>query len=237
MYFNMSPWQMMRRMQEDMDQVFGQLFGGSGGPPATAGQQTGMQIWSPSVDISENDREWTIEAELPGVKEEDIQVTVQDQQLVLRAEMRQEEGSPSGQAQQSPALNGERPDGGGGAPGPANSQTQGSPTQQGQAPQGQSQQRRYFHRERRYGFFERVFPLPQNADEEHIRCEFRNGVLTLHIPKEQNVPPQGRRIPIMSGAQGQSSSGNERMENRGPAMAGAKGGEAATAEQKEQVDG
>lgn len=239
MFFNMSPWQMMRRMQEDMDQVFGQLFGSSGGPLAAAGQQTGLQVWSPSVDMSENDKEWTIEAELPGVREEDVQITVQDHHLILRAEMRQEEEAPAGQGQESQTQGGQRQSGQAqGGQAQAN-QAQGSQTQGGQQQgggreaagpvPGQAPQRRYFHRERRYGYFERVFPLPENADEDQIRCEFRNGVLTVHIPKAQPAQQQGRRIPVVAGAQPER--GNGRTENKETAMAGAKGGEAGTAEQ------
>lgn len=45
MFFNVSPWQMMRRIQEDMDRLFGQFLGspaGPGGQLATAGQQAGI---------------------------------------------------------------------------------------------------------------------------------------------------------------------------------------------------
>jgi hypothetical protein len=62
-----------------------------------------------------------------------------------------------------------------------------------------------------------VLPLPENADEENVRCEFRNGVLTVRLPKLEQMPTRGRRIPI--------AEGSER------ATAGAKGGEASTMEQ------
>src|SRR4051794_17142287 len=88
-FFTASPWQAMRRMQEDMDRIFGQFFGqqgGIGGALAQAGQQ-----WAPNVDISQTDREWLIEADLPGVRRDDIDIQVQNHYLVLRAEMRQDE--------------------------------------------------------------------------------------------------------------------------------------------------
>src|SRR5688500_5957644 len=83
--FSANPWQTMRRMQEDMDRMFGQVVGGTG-----AGGARGLQQWQPSVDISQNDREWCIEAELPGVKKEDIDIQVRDNQVSLSAQLRQE---------------------------------------------------------------------------------------------------------------------------------------------------
>jgi HSP20 family protein len=50
-----------------------------------------------------------------------------------------------------------------------------------------------FHRvESCYGSFARSFSLPENVDAEKIRCESRDGVLTVHIPKRE---PQKKREP------------------------------------------
>ena len=177
-----------------MDRVFGQFLGGQ----ADTGTRTS---WAPNVDVSESDREWCIEAELPGVKKDQIEVHVQNHQLVLRAEMRD---------------------------------------QQEQQPEGD--QRRYHYRERRYGYFQRVFPLPQNITENDISCEFRNGVLTVHVPKRERTQPQVRRVPIKDvdelpseTAGGRMRSPEELLMTGGPEitrreaeLAGAKGGEASS---------
>ena len=173
--FSGSPWQMMRRMQEDMDRLFSQVFAGALAPAAAAAPQ---QMWSPSVDISEDDREWRIEADLPGVQQDNLDIQVRNNALILRAEMRQEQEQP-----------------------------QAGPAQSGNDQQGQ--QRRYYQRERRYGFFERVLPLPGSVDEENIRAEFRDGVLTVHLPKAQQAASQGRHIPIGSGQPSQLAAGQE----------------------------
>jgi HSP20 family protein len=44
----------------------------------------------------------------------------------------------------------------------------------------------YFRLESRYGRFERRFSLPDNADAEAIEAAFKNGVLTLTLPKAQS---------------------------------------------------
>jgi HSP20 family protein len=50
--------------------------------------------------------------------------------------------------------------------------------------------------ERLYGSFARRFALPENADEQGIRAESRDGVIVIHIPKQRVVEPQPRQIQI-----------------------------------------
>lgn len=56
--------------------------------------------------------------------------------------------------------------------------------------------------ERVYGKIERMFRLPENADEENIKAAMKNGVLTVHVPKhpppedEEKNEPQERKIKI-----------------------------------------
>jgi HSP20 family protein len=45
--------------------------------------------WSPSADISETDQEYLVRAELPAVRKEDVQVTLEDGVLTIRGERRQ----------------------------------------------------------------------------------------------------------------------------------------------------
>ena len=151
--FGGSPWQMMRRMQEDMDRAFGQFFGPSGSIGAP--QVGAMQQWAPSMDVSSTGKEICLEADLPGVNKDDIDVTVQDHHLILRAEMRQESDGQQGEGE-----------------------------------------RQYHRRERRYGMFERVIPLPEDVNEDQIQCDFRNGVLTVHVPRSQQQKPGARRIEV-----------------------------------------
>lgn len=48
-------------------------------------------IWSPLVDIEETDDAWLVEAELPGVKQEDINVEVSDSELAISGELKERE--------------------------------------------------------------------------------------------------------------------------------------------------
>ena len=48
-------------------------------------------IWSPLVDIEETDDAWLVEAELPGVKQGDINVEVSDSELTISGELKERE--------------------------------------------------------------------------------------------------------------------------------------------------
>ena len=56
----------------------------------------------------------------------------------------------------------------------------------------------YLYRERRYGTFNRQLQLPVRVQGEKANAIFDNGVLTLHIPKADDVKP--RQIQIKAGA-------------------------------------
>ena len=46
--------------------------------------------WSPRVDITEDDRELLVKAELPEMKKDDVKVTVEDGMLTISGERKQE---------------------------------------------------------------------------------------------------------------------------------------------------
>ncbi len=50
--------------------------------------------------------------------------------------------------------------------------------------------------ERLYGAFARRFALPENADEQGIRAESRDGLIVIRIPKQRVVEPQPRQIQV-----------------------------------------
>jgi len=219
-FFDASPFQMMRRMQEDMDRIFGPLFGSNSGMMPSF--PAGMQRFQPSVDISEDDKEYSIDVDLPGVRPEDVDVQVHNDHLILRSTLRQESGSePQQTAAGQQGTAGQTP-------------PQAATSGQKDWQQSQSEQQRQYHRrERQFGYFERVFPLPQNVDQQNIRCDFKDGVLTCHLPKTGEIePPQGRRIPVnatgatmtgSTGAAGQPSMAAGQGATTAPQTAGAAG--------------
>jgi HSP20 family protein len=93
-FWNASPFQMMRRMQEDMDRVFGSLFGQPRGGISAVAQ--GLTGWSPSIDVYETDKEIVVKADLPGVEPEDLELYCTPDAVVLRGETRHEDERQEG---------------------------------------------------------------------------------------------------------------------------------------------
>jgi len=54
----------------------------------------------------------------------------------------------------------------------------------------------YTRFERQYGTFERRFSLPSGIDPDTITADYRNGVLTLNVPKMEEAKPKSIRIDV-----------------------------------------
>lgn len=131
-------------LHAEMGRMFNDLFASPNEPTDET-----VNRWSPSVDIAETDSGFEVRAELPGVKQDDVNVSVRDNVLTLRGEKRQEE------------------------------------TDEG---------KNYRRVERHYGSFQRAFTLPPNVNPEAITANYRDGVLTLTVPKVEEAQP--KEIPI-----------------------------------------
>ena len=57
----------------------------------------------------------------------------------------------------------------------------------------------YYLSERRYGSFQRSFPVPESVDANKIEAKFVNGVLTLKLPKSPEAQKNEKRIAIKKG--------------------------------------
>jgi HSP20 family protein len=54
-----------------------------------------------------------------------------------------------------------------------------------------------YHRiERGYGAFARVFTLPDTLDGERVRAEYKNGVLTVTLPKKEVAKPKTVKVEV-----------------------------------------
>ena len=103
------------------------------------------------MDVSEDDKEYVIKAEIPEVKKEDVKVMVQDGVLVIQGERKQEK----------------------------------------------EEKGKKFHRiERTYGTFVRSFAVPDDADETKVMAEFKDGMLTVHLPKSEKAKPRAIEVKV-----------------------------------------
>jgi HSP20 family protein len=54
-----------------------------------------------------------------------------------------------------------------------------------------------FHRiERSYGSFTRAFSLPETVDGEKVKADYKNGVLTITLPKKEMAKPRTINVEI-----------------------------------------
>ena len=108
---------------------------------------------APVVDVVENDKEYQLTAELPGLEEKDLEVTVSGNLLTIRGTKEEAE---------------------------------------------EIKESDYFVSERRYGSFERSFPLPASVDRDKIKAKLKSGVLTLALPKLPEAHKKRKKIAVQS---------------------------------------
>lgn len=72
------PFREFSDLQRQMHQLLDNLW---------SARAAGDSAWSPPVDIEETDDAWTVEADLPGVKKDDIHLDASDSELVITGEI------------------------------------------------------------------------------------------------------------------------------------------------------
>ncbi len=135
----------------DFDRVFDQLW--NGGFAARAGAAA---AYAPRIDFTETDTEMRVAAELPGLEEKDIQVSLEDGVLTIR-------GERSAEVKHENA-------------------------------------KEVRHVETFHGKYQRSLRLPSEVDADAVKAVYRNGILTVTLPKPPEAQPQPRVIQVTSGA-------------------------------------
>jgi HSP20 family protein len=70
-------------------------------------------------------------------------------------------------------------------------------TIQGERKKEKEDKNKRFHRiERVYGTFVRSFALPDDAEEENVKAEFKDGMLTVHVPKTEKAKPKKVEVQV-----------------------------------------
>lgn len=76
----------VRELQREMGQVLQQFFGNG----SEGAAQNGLTAWAPRVDIEEDDKQFVVKADLPGVEPKDVEISVADGALILRGHKKAE---------------------------------------------------------------------------------------------------------------------------------------------------
>jgi HSP20 family protein len=91
---NLVRWNPLRELEEMSDQL-NRFFSRQDTQRSDSKEIMTVADWTPSVDISETEEEFHIKAELPEIKKEDVQVTLDNGVLILQGE-RKEQGEEKG---------------------------------------------------------------------------------------------------------------------------------------------
>jgi HSP20 family protein len=82
--FTASPFELMRRFSEDMDRLF------EGVGPRWGAMPEESALWSPPVEVSEEEGQFVVCAELPGLRKEDVKVELTPHGLMITGERKRD---------------------------------------------------------------------------------------------------------------------------------------------------
>jgi HSP20 family protein len=136
-------------LHREVNRLFDDAFLGFGSSLSNFGGASAFGNGWPSVEISDDDKQLKVMAEVPGLEEKDIEVLLEDGVLTLKGEKRSETEDKDKQFS-----------------------------------------------ERFYGRFERQIPLGYDVEQDQVDARFKNGVLTVTLPKSAKAQSQVKRIAI-----------------------------------------
>ena len=138
------PFRELGDFRSEVNRVFDGFFG-------RAGTMAGADhVWAPAVDMYETKDDLVVTAELPGVNEKEVQLSITGDVLSLTGERMRDTKLES------------------------------------------------FHRgERWYGRFERHLSLPISVEPDKVKATFRDGVLTITLPKVEEIKPKSIKIDVL----------------------------------------
>ncbi|MER3524963.1 MAG: molecular chaperone [Ignavibacteria bacterium] len=125
-------------MQKEINRMFDRFFRGG---VVDEGDLLST-MWMPAVDLIEKDDEFVAKVELPGVRKDDVKITLHDNVLTIRGEKKEEK---------------------------------------------ETKDSNYHRLERTYGSFQRSFTLPTAVRQDKVEAEFRDGVLSITLPKAEEA--------------------------------------------------
>lgn len=159
---DLAPWQQgkgsttapsISELHREVDRVF-DSFWNNFGSPSLFRDNAGAMAFDLRVDTTEDEKAYHVTAELPGMSENDVEVTFADNTLTIAGEKKQEK---------------------------------------------EVKEESYHRRERSFGSFRRSFTLPAEVDQEKISASFKDGVMTIDLPKSDNAQKKAKKITIQRG--------------------------------------
>jgi HSP20 family protein len=142
-------------LRERMDRMMDEFFTGFSVMPFPRWDirpfEWRMSSFSPSIDIKDEENQIRVEAELPGMTEKDVDISLTRDSLVITGEKKLET---------------------------------------------EEKERDYYRMERAYGSFQRTIPLPIDVEQDRVEATFKNGLLSIVLPKSQEAIKKARKIEV-----------------------------------------
>lgn len=145
---DLSAWRWMDRWSNLRDEM-NNLFEGTGSP--TFARQTQLFTgWTPALDLYQTNDDIVAVVELPGMRKEDIELSLHDGMLTISGERKEE-------------------------------------TRDGE---------KTARTERFIGKFRRSVSLPTRVDANKVNATYKDGVLTVTLPKAEEVKPKQIQVNV-----------------------------------------
>ena len=80
----------------EVNRVFDDMFGGLMRRPGNQQRAQQLTAWAPAIDVVTKDSDLVIRAELPGVKQEDVDITLENNVLTISGERKSEQEEERG---------------------------------------------------------------------------------------------------------------------------------------------
>jgi len=147
----LSPFRRVSTLRDEIDQIFNQVFDRFLDTPDATRSGQFLSGWLPAVDLYEDKDNFVVKAELPGMKKEEIDISLHDGFLTLSGERKQEQKHESSEVYRS---------------------------------------------ERFLGRFQRSINLPSKVNADKITATYQDGVLTVVLPKAEEVKPKQIQVSV-----------------------------------------
>ena len=139
----------LSQMHEAFDDLVRDIFSDFPAPWLGTGAVGGE--WIPPMDVVEEEGRYLVHLDLPGLRREDITVSVENGTLTLKGERRHESETKNGG---------------------------------------------YKRFERSHGTFTRTIALPNTIDPKRIEAAYKDGVLTVVLPKSEEARPKAIDVKV-----------------------------------------
>ena len=134
---NWTPFNRLATLRDEFDRLFDFSW-----PSRDTGLLGG---WSPALDVYDDKDNLVVTLEVPGMKKEEIEISLHDGMLTVSGERKDEREQTEGQA---------------------------------------------FRSERYFGKFQRSLSLPTAVNANKVKASYKDGILTIHLPKAEEAKPK-----------------------------------------------